>query len=75
LIAINIQRYDNFDMLYTVAIMIAPESYSKKVANGLASRISNEHASDENTDIVIEELKQLGFRVASSVNITVGEDL
>ena len=75
MIAISVQLFGDFDMKYTEALLIAPSTYTKKSAQNLARRISDEHDEDIDSSAVIAELKKLGFRTITNVDLTVGGNL
>ena len=75
MVVINIQRYNDFDIVSTIKLMIAPAIYSKAAAKGLAHRLAHENKDTDNVDGVIKELKNLGFIEVQNVELTLGGDL
>jgi len=70
--AINAVRILIFviSLIGAVVIVIGPA-----LALGLANLISNEHANDEDTSAVIDELKKIGFKTAKEVSLKDGGNL
>ena len=74
-ILVNIQTYGDFDMPGTDVIMIAPAGWVEGGAAKVARTLEKRNSKTNDTSEVIKELKLLGFKVLTTIDLTVGGDL
>lgn len=75
MIAINLQKYGDFDMPYTVATLVAPDGMSKKVAKMIAEEATEMFRDTDDATAAISYLRTWGFATVPAYDVTIGGGL
>ena len=74
-VIINVQKYGDFDMPYTVVSMLAPEGMGKKVAFKIAEEAETMFSNTAMTDRIERYLQDQGFTSCTTTSAAVGGNL
>ena len=74
-IIINLQMYGDFDMPYTDTLLMAPDSMNRHGAKICVDDVKKKFNMSRDAHAAVTELKQYGFTVCESIDITIGGGL
>lgn len=75
MIAINLQKYGDFDSPYTVATLMGPAGMSKEVAREIINEANEMFKDTDDATPAIAYLQSWGFETVPAFDVTIGGNL
>lgn len=75
MIIINLQSYGDFDMPFTELVLAAPSGYDRAAVREIAKELQSKYSKTRDPEPAIQELKKLGFKPCSDINLRIGGGL